>query len=75
MSATLCHELEIAYDPTIRLNMQSANGNCNLSLGLARNVPFLIETITFYLQVHIVGSVAFDVDKIALSLASEITKL
>ena len=61
MSATLCHELGIAYDPTIQLNMQSANGNCNISLGLARNVPFLIENITFYLQVHIVGSVAFDV--------------
>ena len=61
MSATLCHKLGIAYDPTIRLNMQSANGNCNLSLGLARNVSFLIETITFYLQVHIVGSVAFDI--------------
>ena len=61
MSATLCHELGIAYDPTIQLNMQSANGNCNISLGLARNVPFLIENITFYLKVHIVGSVAFNV--------------
>ena len=61
MSATLCHQLGIAYDPTIQLNMQSANGNCNVSLGLARNVPFLIENITFYLQVHIVGSVAFGV--------------
>ena len=61
MSATLCHKLGIAYDPTIQLNMQSANRNCNLSLGLARNVPFLIENITFYLQVYIVRSVAFDV--------------
>ena len=52
MSSTLCHELGIAYNPNIRLNMQSANGTCNLSLGLARNIPFLIETITFYLQVH-----------------------
>ena len=32
-----------------------------LSPGLARNIPFLIENITFYLQVHIVGSVAFDI--------------
>ena len=61
MSATLCHKLGIAYDPTIQLNMQSANRHCNLSLGLARNVPFLIENITFYIQVHIVGSVAFDI--------------
>ena len=61
MSATLRYEVGIAYNPTIRLNMQSANGNYNLSIGLARNVPFLIENITFYLQVHIVGSVAFNV--------------
>ena len=61
MSATHFHELGIAYDPTIWLNMQSANRNCNLSLGLAGNIPFLIENITFYLQVHIVGSVAFDI--------------
>ena len=61
MSATLCHELGIAYNPTIRLNMQLADGTCNIFLGLARNVPFLIETITFYLQVHIIGSVAFDI--------------
>ena len=61
MSSTLCHKLGIAYNPNIRLNMQSANETCNLSLGLARNIPFLIEAITCYLQVHIVGSIAFDV--------------
>ena len=55
MSVTLCHKLGIIYGPTIQLNMQSANRDCNLSLGLARNIPFLIENITFYLQVHIVG--------------------
>ena len=57
MSATLCHKLGITYNPTIQLNMQLAN--CNLSLGLARNFPFLIENITFYL--HIIGSVAFNI--------------
>jgi hypothetical protein len=41
--------------------MQSANGNCNLSLGLARNVPFLISSLTFYLQVYIVQLPAYDV--------------
>jgi hypothetical protein len=54
MSASQCNELGLAYDPSIRLNMQLANGNCNLSLGLVRNVPFLISSLTFYLQVHIV---------------------
>jgi hypothetical protein len=61
MSAIRCNKLGVAYDPSIRLNVQSANGNCNLSLGLARNVPFLIESLTFYLQVHIVQSPAYEV--------------
>jgi hypothetical protein len=41
--------------------MQLANGNCNLSLTLACNVPFLISSLTFYLQVHIVQLPAYDV--------------
>jgi hypothetical protein len=61
MSASQCNELGLAYDPSIRLNMQLANGNCNLSLGLVHNVPFLIFSLTFYLQVHIVQSPAYDV--------------
>jgi hypothetical protein len=61
MSASQCNELGLAYNPSIRLNMQSANGNCNLSLSLARNVPFLISSLTFYLQVHIVQLPAYDV--------------
>jgi hypothetical protein len=39
MSASWCNELGLTYNPSIRLNMQLANGNCNLSLGLAHNVP------------------------------------
>ena len=61
MSAICCHELELPYNPTIRLNMQSANETCNLLLGLAHNVSFLIDTITFYLQVHIIQLPAYDV--------------
>ena len=61
MSEHVCHELGLAYDPSIILNMQSANGNINQSLGLSRNVPFQIGTITFYLQVHIIHSPAYDV--------------
>lgn len=61
MSEHTCHDLGLAYDPAIRLNMQSANGEVNQSLGLARNVPFLIGTITFYLQVHVIQSPAYDI--------------
>ena len=39
--------------------MESANGSFDWSLGLARNVPFLIGTITLYLQVQHSGVLPF----------------
>ena len=39
MSEAVCHDLALIYDPTIQLNMQSANGEIDRSLGLVRNVP------------------------------------
>jgi hypothetical protein len=56
MSKNVCNELGLAYDPSIKLNMQSANGNIDQSLRLSRNVPFRIHTITLYMQVHIIRS-------------------
>ena len=61
MSEATCHGLALAYDPRIRLNMESANGTFDWSLGLARNVPFLIGTITLYLQVHVIRSPSYEV--------------
>ncbi len=61
MSEEVCNALALPYDPTIRLNMVSANGGVNQSLGLARNVPFLVGEITLYLQVHILRSPAYDI--------------
>jgi len=61
MSESTCHDLALVYDPSIKLHMQSANGNIDQSLGLARNVPFQIGPVTFYLQVHIIRSPAYDV--------------
>ncbi|KAH9037343.1 hypothetical protein EDB84DRAFT_1268747 [Lactarius hengduanensis] len=61
MSEEVCSALALPYDPTIRLNMVSANGGVNQSLGLARNVPFLVGEITLYLQVHILRSPAYDI--------------
>src|SRR5271156_2699283 len=37
MSKDICHKLGLAYDPSIILQMESANGGLDLSLGLARN--------------------------------------
>jgi hypothetical protein len=61
MSEAVCHELGLAYDPSIVLHMQSANGTLDQSLGLSRNVPFQIGKITMYLQVHVISSPAYDV--------------
>ena len=61
MSEDTCHELSLAYDPEIKLNMQSANGTTDWSLGMARNVPFTIGSITLYMQVHIIRSPAYDI--------------
>ncbi|KAF7333197.1 hypothetical protein MVEN_02385500 [Mycena venus] len=60
MSEAVCHDLGLMYDPQIILQMQSANGSISPSLGLARNVPFLIGNITLYLQVHAVQNPAYD---------------
>jgi hypothetical protein len=61
MSEAVCHTLGLAYDPTIILNMQSANGEVDPSLGLARNVPFQIGELTLYLQIHVIWQAAYDV--------------
>ncbi|KAI0633139.1 hypothetical protein C8Q77DRAFT_1058885 [Trametes polyzona] len=61
MSEGLCHALGLAYDPSVILHMQSANGETNPSLGLARNVPVRFGTIVVYLQFHVIRSPAYDV--------------
>jgi hypothetical protein len=61
MSEEVCNALALPYDPTIRLNMVSANGGVNQSLGLARNIPFLVGDITLYLQVHVLRDPAYDI--------------
>jgi len=61
MSEEVGNALAIVYDPTIRLHMVSANGGVDQSLGLARNVPFLVGDITLYLQVHILRNPAYDI--------------
>jgi hypothetical protein len=61
MSEVCCHSLGLAYDPKIRLHMESANGTFDWSLGLARNVPFLVGTITLYLQAHVIRSPSYEI--------------
>lgn len=59
-SEAVCHELGLSYDPSVVLHMQSTNGEVDRSLGLARNVPFVIGDMTLFLQVHVVRQAAYD---------------
>jgi hypothetical protein len=61
MAEEVCIDLALIYDPEIVLNMQSANGEIDKSLGLARNVPLRIGDITLYVQIHIIRSPAYDI--------------
>ena len=61
MAEEICINLGLIYDPTVILNMQSANGEIDKSLGLAHNVPMCIGDITLYVQIHIIWSPACDI--------------
>ena len=61
MSKEVWIALGIVYDPNVCLNMISANGGIDQSLGLAKNIPFKISEIIVYLQVHILRSPAYDI--------------
>ncbi|KAJ3990914.1 hypothetical protein F5050DRAFT_1813252 [Lentinula boryana] len=61
MSDATCNALGIAFDPTKRIGLQSANGRTDWSLGLAKDVPFRFGEVLAFLQAHIVDSPAYDV--------------
>ena len=61
MSEDCCHVLVLPYDPTILVNMQSVNGIVDPSLGLVCNIPFLVGSLTVYMQVHVIHSPAYDI--------------
>lgn len=62
MDRDVAVSLGISWDPDVKIMMQSANKSLAKTEGLARNVPFLFgETLTVYLQVHIIKNPAYDV--------------
>ncbi|KAG6870482.1 hypothetical protein C0995_012701, partial [Termitomyces sp. Mi166 len=61
MSEEIAHHLGLVYDPTVVLNMQSANSAIDQLRGLARNVPCTIAGLTIYLQVHVISQPAYDI--------------
>lgn len=61
MDKEIALSLGVSWDPDIRIYMQSANKQVEKTEGLARNIPFLFNDITIYLQVHIIRNPAYDV--------------
>ncbi|EED82852.1 predicted protein [Postia placenta Mad-698-R] len=61
MSEEVCLGLNLLFDPTIQLNMQSANGEVDRLLGLIQNVPFCIGEIVLYLQAHVIRNAAYNI--------------
>lgn len=59
MSGTQAAELQIPYNPDIQILMQSANGQVERTLGLARNIPYKCSHITVYLQIHVVRNAPY----------------
>ncbi|KAJ7690999.1 hypothetical protein B0H17DRAFT_1134019 [Mycena rosella] len=51
----------LVWDPNINIFMQSANGQLEKSMGLARNVPFRWGELKVYLQVHVIRGPAYKV--------------
>lgn len=61
MSLATAIELGLIWDPDINIFMQSANGQVEKTVGLARNVAFRFGELTVYLQVHVIRDPAYKV--------------
>jgi len=53
--------LGLTWNPAITINMQSAQGHIEKTLGLSKNVPFQFGEITILLQVHIINNPAYKI--------------
>lgn len=61
MSLPLAQTLHLAWDPDIRIYMQSASGEMTQSEGLAKNVPFKFGDVVIHLQVHVMTFAPYNV--------------
>lgn len=53
MGKDVAVQLGLNWDPSVRVNMESASNHVEKTLGLAKNVRFAIAGLNLYLQVHI----------------------
>jgi hypothetical protein len=61
MAKTTALSLGIAWHPDITINMQSAQGHVERTLGLARNVLFDFDGLKFLIQLHIINDPPYKV--------------
>lgn len=61
MSKAICHDLGIIYDPSVRIRMESVNGGIDESLGIAHNIPLQVSSVTIYIQIYILRSLAYNI--------------
>ncbi|KXN91781.1 hypothetical protein AN958_12252 [Leucoagaricus sp. SymC.cos] len=61
MSREVAMSAHISWDPNAAILMQSASGHTEKTCGLAKDVPFYLEGIVVYLQVHILPNPPYQV--------------
>jgi len=59
MSKESAIALKMSWNPDISINMQSAQGHVEPTLGLAIDVPFTFGELTVLLQVHIINKPSY----------------
>ncbi|KAG6838680.1 hypothetical protein C0991_009637 [Blastosporella zonata] len=61
ISEAMVVKLGLSWDPCITLKMVSANRQTDATLGLAKNVPVAIRSMTFVLQFHVIRNPSYEV--------------
>ncbi|THU79979.1 hypothetical protein K435DRAFT_696654 [Dendrothele bispora CBS 962.96] len=61
MSSSVASSLNLHWDPTRVIHMQSANGQLQPTKGLIRNIPFEFGGLTIYLQCHVIEKPPYQV--------------
>lgn len=61
MAKEAATQLGLTWDPSIRINMESASSHVEKTLGLARNVCFRVGGLNLYLQVHILENPPYQI--------------
>ena len=52
---------KVSWDPSLSIQMQSANGLLSRTCGLARNIPFTLGGVTVLLQIHVMDTAPYTV--------------